>query len=163
QRALARFEELGLISRQRRYRPSGAPAGNGYFLHTEAVEAPIAKTNETPDKSRVVTMTTPENSRVITMTNRKNTRTGEPVENPTDPREYKSGHHDQTHARVVTMTTGSGHHDQSHARYSSARPSLTINEPSSSSMSPSERDEDRSPAGAGETTKNESDPKEHTP
>ncbi|WGP07778.1 helix-turn-helix domain-containing protein [Bacillus subtilis] len=164
QRALARFEELGLISRQRRYRPSGAPAGNGYFLHTEAVEAPIAKTHETPDKSRVVTMTTPENSRVVTMTSRQNTGRGEPVDNPSDPREFKSGHHDQSHAGVVTMTTGSGHHDQSHARYSSARPSLTINEPSSSSMSPSARDEDLAPAGAGETTtKNESDPKEHTP
>lgn len=51
------------------------------------------------------------------------------------------------------MTTGSGHHDQSHARYSSARPSLTVNEPSSSSSGSSDRDQDVSPDGTGETTK----------
>lgn len=159
QRALNRFSDLGLVSRQRRYKKSGAAAGNGYTLHPEAVETPIAQTSSTPGNARVVTTTTPENSGVVTMTTPGNMGELGSVDNPSEPQEFKSGRGDHSRAGMVTTTTSGGHHDHSRARYSSGRTSLTTNEPSSSSMGSSVSNEDSklAPAGAGKTTKTSMD------
>lgn len=134
QRALSKFIDLGVISTERWYRKSGAAGGNAYILHPEVVENPVAKVSRKAKQSRVVTMTTPETSRVVSMTSQENGA----VDNLHGPQEFNSGHSDYSRARVVTTTPSSGHSDQSRTRVSfTAHPSLTPNEPSSSSMSPS--------------------------
>lgn len=155
-RAVKRFCDLGLVSIEPRYKKSGAKTGNTYRFHPEAVNQPIARTEALPEYSRGDTVSGLEYSR-------HDTQSGAPAQ----PREFKTRHTvrsprqgDPNRLTVRSHLT----HSQVPRAKTDAGASLTIIEPSSSSMSPSVRDEDRSPAGAGETTtKNESDLKEHEP
>lgn len=145
-RAFKRFRQLGLVSSEARYKKAGGRAGNTYRFHPEIVDRPIPRTEAIPENPR------------------EDTQSGM----PSVARELKGGHSvgygdEQAHTRQGVR------YDPAESRLpraeSTAGTFLTVNEPSSSSMSASAPDQGESPAGAGETTtdnENERTPNEVT-
>ncbi|SMX91435.1 Helix-turn-helix domain-containing protein [Brevibacterium iodinum ATCC 49514] len=131
QRALKRFRDLGLVSVEVRYTAAGAKSGNMYRLHPEAVNEPIARTEAIPESATADRESGVENS-----------VPGRESDGRSPGREIKSR---QT---VGSMKQGSpnrlsvgGYRTESRVprAETDAGASLTVIEPSSSSVTTSER------------------------
>ena len=143
-RAFKRFRQLGLISSEARYKKAGGRAGNSYRFHPDIVDRPIPRTQAVPENPRHDTQSGLENSR-------EDTQSGMPPQ----AREFKGGHTVRYGTEQGHTRQGVGYHpaeSQVPRAKTVAGAPLTVNEPSSSSMSSSALDESQSPAGAGETT-----------
>lgn len=152
-RAVKRFSELGLISIEARYKKSGAKTGNTYRFHPEAVNRPIARTECLPEYSRGDTQSGLEYSRDDTQSALEHSRDDTQAGTPPEAREFKTRHtvrcpelggpkrhtvtYHQTDSQVPRTET-------------TPRASLTIIEPSSSSMSSSATTDDRVPSAGAE-------------
>lgn len=142
QRALKRFRDFGLLSTETRYKKSGAKSGNMYRLHPEVVNEPIARNEAMPGFSSDDTESGPENSSNDTQSGTpvvaREFKTRHTVGSPEkgDPNRHTVGYH-PTQSRVPRAET-------------TARASLTIIEPSSSSMSSRATTDDRVPSAGAE-------------
>lgn len=129
QRALKRFRDVGLLSVETRYKKSGAKSGYMYRMHPEAVNTPIARNEAIPDFSRDDRESGLENSRDDRESGRpaeaREFKTRQRVGYPENdgPTRHTVGYY-PTESRVPRAETNAG-------------ASLTVIEPSSSSMSSS--------------------------
>lgn len=152
-RAVKRFSDLGLISIEARYKKSGAKTGNTYRFHPEAVNRPIARTECLPEDSRGDTQSRLEYSREDTQSRLEYSRGDTQAGTPPEAREFKTRHSvrypelgDPKRHTVTYHPTDS----QVPRAETTARASLTIIEPSSSSMSSSATTDDRVPSAGAE-------------